>query len=77
MKVLNVQPKDIHVILELPHTELVYILEYLSVCVANPDRSSFKEFPKARDFVEQDFFQGLDRLSEDIKNEFGPDSTQG
>jgi len=47
------------------------------VCVANPDRSSFKEFEKAAKFVQEDFFNGLDKLSEDIKNEFGPDSTQG
>lgn len=77
MKILGVQPKDVHITMELSHTELVYLLEYLSVCVANPDRSSFEKFEKAAKFVEHDFFKGLDQLSEDIKNEFGPDSTQG
>lgn len=77
MKILNVQPKDVHIVLELSHTEIIYVLEFLSVCVANSDRSSFKEFEKAAKFVQEDFFNGLDKLSEDIKNEFGPDSTQG
>ena len=74
MKILGVQPKDVHIVLEFSHTELTHLLEYLSVCVANPDRSSFKEFEKAAKFVQEDFFNGLDQLSEDIKNEFGPDS---
>jgi hypothetical protein len=77
MKILNVQPRDVHIVLELSSTELTYVLEYLSVCVANPDRSSFEKFEKAAKFVEHDFFKGLDKLSEDIRNEFGPDSAQG
>jgi len=76
MKILNVQPKDVHITLELSHTELTYLLEYLNVCVANSERSSFERFKEAAKFVQEDFFKGLDRLSEDIKNEFGPDSTQ-
>ena len=76
MKVLNIHPKDVHVVIELSLTEIVYILEYLSVSVANPDRSGYEKFNDAKEFIEKDFFPGLDKLTEHINNEFGPDGAQ-
>lgn len=74
MRVLGVQPKDVCVAIELSRTHIRHIVEYLSVCVADPDKSQYENFDDAQKFIEEDFFPGLDKLLEDIENEFGPDS---
>ncbi|MBW2154589.1 MAG: hypothetical protein JRH18_23385 [Deltaproteobacteria bacterium] len=79
IQILSIQPRDIYITLGITRTALEYLLEYLETCTADPLKSEWnnEKFQKAAKFVEQELFPGLDRLSEDIKNEFGPDSTQG
>ena len=69
MKVLGVEPKDVYVALEFSHQQVEYILMYLDRCTASPDPKN-PDFKKAADYVTNEFFKGLDALSEEIKNEF-------
>jgi len=68
MKVLNVEPQDYHIILDVSHAELEHVLTYLDRCTASPDPDNPK-WEAADKFVREEFFPSLNRLSEQIKEQ--------
>jgi len=74
MRIVSVEPRDVYVGLEFSHEQIEYILTYLNRCVASPDPKN-PDFGKAADYVTNEFFKKLDKLSEEIKNEFRSDSS--
>jgi len=74
MRIISVEPRDVYVGLEFSHQQIEYILTYLDRCVASPDPKN-PDFDKAADYVTNEFFKKLDKLSEEIKHEFRSNSS--
>jgi len=74
MRIISVEPRDVYVGLEFSHEQIEYILTYLDRCVASPDPKN-PDFDKAADYVTNEFFKKLDKLSEEIKHEFRSNSS--
>jgi hypothetical protein len=68
MRVLNVEPRDFHIILDLSLKEVEHILTYLGRCTASPDANN-PEWPEADKFVRQELFPNLDKLCDNIKEQ--------
>lgn len=62
MRVLNVEPQDIHVILDLSLTEVKKILDALEHSEIKFDGSENPEIAEAADFLRNIFFKNLDAL---------------
>ena len=74
MRIISVEPRDVYVGLEFSQQQIEYILTYLDRCVASPDPKN-PDFDKAADYVTNEFFKKLDKLSEEIKHEFRSNSS--
>ncbi|RLA02599.1 MAG: hypothetical protein DRQ42_00215 [Gammaproteobacteria bacterium] len=74
MKILDVQAKDIHVTFEVSLTEINMLLDFLSRAKVTFDGAEEPEFKKTLLFVQDEFFPILDKLTEEVKNDLGPDS---
>ena len=74
MRIISVEPRDVYIGLEFSHEQIEYILTYLNRCVASPDPKN-PDFDKAADYVTNEFFKKLDKLSEEIKHDFRSDSS--
>ena len=68
MRILNVQPKDIHVQLEMSISQLNCVLEYMERCTFDPMKYP-DDVMKENDinYVENNFIQELNALTEDVK----------
>uniref|UniRef100_A0A6M3LBP8 Uncharacterized protein n=1 Tax=viral metagenome TaxID=1070528 RepID=A0A6M3LBP8_9ZZZZ len=66
MRILNVEHRDIHIVLDVSYTELEHILTYLNRCTASPDPNN-PDWEKVDEFVRKQFFPTLDKLSDQIK----------
>ncbi len=67
MKILAVEPKDIHVIIDLSITQVGYILDYLERCKVDFDSKEDPEFIEVAKYVSGDFFKQLAKVHEDVK----------
>lgn len=71
MKILAVEPRDIHVVLELSAKELNMLLDFLGASKVEFDSKDNPEMAKAVKWVGEDLFKVLDELSSDIRREHG------
>uniref|UniRef100_A0A6M3J7Q7 Uncharacterized protein n=1 Tax=viral metagenome TaxID=1070528 RepID=A0A6M3J7Q7_9ZZZZ len=69
MEILSVYPKDIHVKLELSSREINLILDFLDNCKIDYDGKTQLELANAVNYVKQEFFPKLNKLSEELKTE--------
>ncbi len=67
MKILAVEPKDIHLVNSLSITQIGYILDFLGRCEVKYDSKEEPEFGKAVEYVTEDFFKKLAQVHEDVK----------
>jgi len=67
-KILDVEPRDYHVILDFSHAQIEYLLMYLDRCEAKSDPDE-PDWPAADKYVRKDFFPLLDKLSDQIKDQ--------
>jgi len=74
MRIISVEPRDVYIGLEFSHQQIEFILIYLDRCTASPDPKN-PDFDKAADYVTNEFFKKLDKLSEEIKHDFRSDSS--
>jgi hypothetical protein len=67
VKIIAVEPKDIHVIIDLSITQVGYLIDFLdrSKVVYNSDDEP--EFVKAVDYVKSVFFARLTKVYDDVK----------
>uniref|UniRef100_A0A6M3IH51 Uncharacterized protein n=1 Tax=viral metagenome TaxID=1070528 RepID=A0A6M3IH51_9ZZZZ len=68
MRILSVEPRDIHIVLDLSYRELEYVLKYMNRCTASPDLND-KDWEEADKYVRETFFPQLDKLSSNIKEQ--------
>ena len=64
MKILSIQPKDIHVTFEMSLDQIKLLLDFLDNCTMkfrNP------KLQKSVDYVIQDFFKQLNDMYEDVR----------
>ncbi len=67
MKILAVEPKDIHVIVDLSITQVGHILDFLDRCKVDFSSADDPEFVKSAKYVTEDFFKQLAKVHEDVK----------
>ena len=65
MDVLEVYPKDWFVRIELSLDQIQKLLDFMDHCTIEIDPKN-KELVEARDYVTENFFAKLDKLSEEI-----------
>jgi len=67
LKILGVEPKDIHVALDISVTELSMVLDFLDHCEMEYNGKEEPEMVEAKKFVTEEFFPVLNKLLIDIK----------
>ena len=67
MKILNVEPKDIHVTFDMSAKEIDLILDAMEHSEVTFDSDENPELKKAATFLKDVFFKNLDAVSEEIK----------
>jgi len=67
MRILDVEPKDIHVTFDMSINEINLVLDALEVAELNFDGDEKPELKKAAIFLTDVFFKNLSAVSEEVK----------
>jgi hypothetical protein len=67
MKILNIEPKDIHVTFDMSANEIGMILDAMEHSEIKFNSDEKPELEKAATFFRDVFFKNLDAISEEIK----------
>ena len=67
MKVLNIEPKDIHVVLDMGIQEVKLVLDALENSEIKFDGSENPDMGKAADFLKNTFFKTLDNVVNEVE----------
>ena len=67
MKILNVEPKDVHVTFDMSANEIDLVLDAMENSEITFDSDENPELKKAVDFFKNVFFKNLDSIAEEIK----------
>ena len=67
MKILNIEPKDIHVTFDMSIKEIDLVLDALEHAEVNFSGDEKPELSKAATFLKDVFFKNLDSVSEEVK----------
>lgn len=69
MRILAVEPRDIHVILDIGFQELVHLLNFLSTSTSTYDGEKQPEMKEAGEYIKNEFYPFLVKLKEDMEND--------
>jgi hypothetical protein len=67
MKILNVEPKDIHVTFDMSAAEIDLVLDAMEHSEITFDSDENPELQQAATFFKEVFFKNLDAVAEEIK----------
>ena len=67
MKILNVEPKDIHVTFDMSINEIELVLDALDHSEVKFDGDDEPNLAKAATFLKDVFFKNLDAISNEVK----------
>lgn len=67
MKILNIEPKDIHVTFDMSANEIDMVLDAMEHSEVTFDSDENPEIEKASAFFKDVFFKNLDAIAEEIK----------
>ena len=67
MKIVSVEPRDIHVLIDLSVSEINHLVNFLDNCTIEYDSKENIELSEAVSFVKTKFFKMCDDIINDIK----------
>lgn len=67
MKILAVEPRDIHIVIDLSITEMKYLVDFLDNCTIEFDSKTDLSLSDSVSFVKNKFFKMCDDVVNDIK----------
>jgi hypothetical protein len=76
MKILSVEPRDIHVLFEMNITQVNYLINFLSNSVVSVDGKD-PDMVAADQYVRDVFFKQLNELSMEVEHGSGRNSQAG
>jgi len=66
MRIVNIEPKDIHVTLDMSLNEIDMVLDALEIAVIEFDGSEDPKLPRAVEFLKTTFWKTLDGVAQEV-----------
>lgn len=67
MEIVTVEPRDIHVVIDLSITEVKHLVNFLDNCSIEFDSKEHPELSESISFVTEKFFKMCDDIINDVK----------
>ena len=68
MNIEKIEPRDIHITIDISLKEVNMLLDYLNHCTMEFNSEDEPDMIKVKEFVENEFFVPLDRVTEEFGN---------
>ena len=75
MNIVDIQSRDVYVLFEMSLEQIEHLLNYLDHCTVEYDSTQEPDMVKADTYVKEHFFKSLDKLSGELKDGSGPNSS--